>query len=613
MSIPDVGIPSQPPGVLEDLLADDLKPKYIHPRILLLDLAPDLVDVLRDKGYNASSGTFGLPYRIEAKNSYEQLRVSHDLPQYAEQEMIFVDLSHMRISNYPTGHNLHPDWEDDWWQKPSRGLIDPRPYSMTMYRDDTERMLWHGGVLVVFAQAPYCPDQVIGHTETNYHGRKTLTVTGEVQASNWSVLPSDLASDLYIQFDSGEEISVCREANELADVLDRHLDGARFSCTVEPADASVSGRWLTIATNKYGKPVAGVIEYGEKNKRTGWVFLAPQLKDKSGFIQDFLFNFLPGFVPHLFPGHEGENWIHRPEYELPKVLAVQNEISQLRATTERKIIELDSKIDELRKADRWMHDIITSQGSTLRLAVLQALNCVGFKNIVDVDQELELRGSSGVKMEDLQIRDGKPVLLVETKGIGGMPADSDVTQVAKNVLIRAREWKVPANEVSGLTIINHQMHLPPDERKNDEIIRAAILKNLRQQYLGLMTTWDLYRLIRSARELGWTHDQVRGVFYRSGRIEPIPVHYKYMGTIEHCYEKAGAIRISIEESTVSVGDLIAFELPVEFIEEQVTSIRLDDVQVEKATAGSTVGILSSLTRSQARPRVRVFRVASTPT
>ena len=393
-------------------MSESPEPRYLHPKILLVDISDDLGEALQAKGYNASVGTFGLPYKTEDRDSYEQVLVSYDLPHFAEQEILFVDLQPERAVNYPTGRQMFPDWQDDWWQKPSRGLIDPRPYAMALYSQDAERILKHGGMLILFAHMPHSPDQVIGHAKPNYHGRKTLSITKEIQASNWGILPSDLANDLDIEFDSGSEIRVSDGIGEFASICLKHLDGARFSCTMEPTGMlSIGGKWLTIATNKYGKPVAGIIKHDGVDKRMGWVFIMPQLKDKASFIQDILFNVFPDLAPYLFPGHEGKKWMHRPEYELPEVLKIEQEIVRLREETELTIEGLESKADEVRKLDGWIHDLITSQGTPLRLAVRKALESLGFKDVVDVDEEVESNGSSNVKMEDLQIRDDKPVLL----------------------------------------------------------------------------------------------------------------------------------------------------------------------------------------------------------
>jgi hypothetical protein len=90
-----------------------------------------------------------------------------------------------------------------------------------------------------------------------------------------------------------------------------------------------------------------------------------------------------------------------------------------------------------------------------------------------------------------------------------------------------------------LTIFNHQKNLPPLDRENKKTFRQTILDNAEGQGFGLLTTWELFRLTRNYLKHGWTHEQVREVFYRHGHIEPIPTHYEFIGVIEHFWEKAG--------------------------------------------------------------------------
>lgn len=49
-------------------------------------------------------------------------------------------------------------------------------------------------------------------------------------------------------------------------------------------------------------------------------------------------------------------------------------------------------------------------------------------------------------------------VLVEVKGINGMPKEADSLQVAKYLTPRMREWG--RTDIRGLAIVNHQRHLP---------------------------------------------------------------------------------------------------------------------------------------------------------
>jgi translation elongation factor EF-1alpha len=79
-----------------------------------------------------------------------------------------------------------------------------------------------------------------------------------------------------------------------------------------------------------------------------------------------------------------------------------------------------------------------------------------------------------------------------------------------------------------------------------------------------------------------------------GLIRPIPAHYKAVGLIDDYWEKASALGLRMESGVLRAGDRIAYELPVGFIEDDVTSLQLNDQDVQEAHAGDYVGLKTKL-------------------
>lgn len=213
-------------------------------------------------------------------------------------------------------------------------------------------------------------------------------------------------------------------------------------------------------------------------------------------------------------------------------------------------------------------------------------------------------------MEDLQIRDRSPLVLVETKGIIDLPSDEETLQVWKYLTPRIKELK--RYDIRGLSIINHQKNLPPFQRENKTLFRDVILTNAIEHEVALLTTWDLFRLARGFKVNKWNHDSIKDLFYNSGRIEIVPSHYRYIGNIEHIWDKNGMIIIGteIKDSTLKKGDHIAFELPVDFIEQIAESLEIDGKEVIIAEAGGKVGIKTVLNKEQTKKGIRIFKVVS---
>jgi hypothetical protein len=244
-----------------------------------------------------------------------------------------------------------------------------------------------------------------------------------------------------------------------------------------------------LATNKFGETVAGVL--APRKNREGLVLILPQLEDKGGAVLDLIQNVLPELLPRLFPDHEGGRWVHRDEYEHASVLerkAAQLEI-QWKANEE--IARLDKEIEAERERLSFLHGILTKSGDLLVTDVKRTLKFIGFQRVVDVD---EVEGPDANKQEDLQLHDRSPTVLVEIKGLAGLPTEGDTLQVTKYILRRIRQWD--RTDVAGVSIVNHQRNLPGLDRDHDNAFTKVQVEDAEQNGTGLTTTWNLYRLIR---------------------------------------------------------------------------------------------------------------------
>lgn len=418
------------------------------------------------------------------------------------------------------------------------------------------------------------------------------------------------------------------EESELAlfSFLSQHLAGANFSCTLE-SDSALVNQWVPLVHNKYGAAVGALILPtpvlpAKANKtpnqfpvppglgpRKGFVFIFPRLVNRGQFLVRFLQDIAPAVAPTLFPHIEGQRWVERPEYELPRVLELKAEIATIEATAQQQIAERQAAIGRERTIHGFLHALLRETGEPLVEAVRQALLLLGFPTVVDVDAERAARGDTSTKREDLRIEtSGAPLLLVEVKGINNLPRESTSLQVWKYIAPRMRELQ--RSDIQGLAIINHQRPLPPLERENMNPFGPDVLANAEDQHFGLLTTWDLVRLVRSFLRYGWTHSQVQSLFYQAGRLVPVPIHYELIGTIEDFWERHSAVGVRLTAGSLAAYDRIAFELPVEFEEQVITSLQVERTAVAAANSGDLAGIQTHLTKAQARKGMRVFRVTS---
>jgi hypothetical protein len=552
------------------------------PKVFLIDLEDSTTELLRGAGINASAGSFGAPYRVEISSKYEPARNSARLPGYTEQEIIFIDLA-IEPADEPVGDVAFASDTNGVWIQCNQGVIDPRFRAAALARDGFERIVGAGGVVVAFATSRSGVSAVIGHLD-----RRIFYKENDIDIDEWGFLGQ--LRYVRVSPSHGEEIVVSDPRSLIGRALSEALSGMRYECTLQP-NYDPDNRWTPLAKNKFGEIVA--LSYVEPSG--GAVMLLPQVDDKAGLVESLLKNVFPELFPHLYPSIEAGRWTHLPEYELGGVTKLEGEREEAIARHKSAMSKIDADIDAIRAADGWMHDLLTQTGDKLVEAVMAGLAELGFQDVVDMDKIRDREGKQ--RREDLQVRDISPTLVIDIKGISNFPGDEDAMQAFKHAALIMREQK--RTDVYGLSLINHQRHLPPLNRNNDLPFRQELVDVALQNEQGLMTTWDLYRLVVNKRMHSWASDDVRATLYRHGRIHPIPAQYVKVGKVTHVWSHA--FGVDIECGSVVVGDIVAFDFDVFFEENAVESLRVNNAATDSASLGDKTGI--PWPDSSSRPKV----------
>ncbi len=582
--------------------------KYQHPKILLIDLESSVSTSLRKKGYNVSVASLGTPYFVPASSKFFPVFREPNLPyDYKEHEIVVIDL-HYKPKDGTT--NLQKievaDGVNYWWVSHERGLVNPRHLSSFWLRDDFDRILNTGGIFLIFADRFEVEKFHWGYSN-KYYG---FVSESSETLNNWGFLSlTSYSNYINIKPDHGSIISLSENISKdwfISYLLSRYLDGASYDCTVEPGYHIDNEEWISLLRNKFDTSVGGVFLPNED--REGYVFILPNILDKTTFILEFIDEFLPSIAPKLFPEIEKDSWINFPEYQLTTITQLKKQIIEIQEKARSEIATLEETIHQEQSKYSYLYNLVKETGDALVLAVQTTLNILGFSNVINVDKEIATEGLQGQNREDLQIQGSERTLIVEVKGITHYPTDEDALTVQKYVVLRMREWE--RVNLQGLTIINHQRHLPPFDRDNKMPFRQEILDAAEEQKIGLMTAWDLHRLARSYIENEWSHENIRDLFFQPGRIQPVPKHYEYIGTIERYIEKIGVIGIQIKASLLKRGERIAFELPSVFEEQICESLQHEKSDIEEAQVGMLVGVKTHLTKEQAKFGTRVFKVIS---
>lgn len=548
--------------------------KHAKPRILLVDMPDDCSDALLTAGYNVSTGSFGKPSKVESSGRLFSVSLkSAVLPDVEDQEVIFLTTVCLpAVEEIQEG--LGPG-VDGFWQSAVDGDIDPRPLQMLFSREAFGRVVRHGGIVVAMLSSCYDVEYIFGAARA---GSSRLDEKETIKCDNWRFL--DDTKDIRRERRKGSEISFDLELGQLSRLLRDGAQDARYSTVIAP-ESWISNRWLSVAKNKYGEDVAAILLPDENTK--GHVLLLPQMPNLSKVLVQLVERCFSHWSPGLFPYHEGLSWLHSVAYEIPEVNACRKQIAQVQAESEKRVQDLEEKIETIRSANPEWYCLLNGTGESLVKSVIHSLERLGFEKVIDVDLEEQQKGNSRALREDIRIHDELPVLVVDVKGIFGCPEDAEATQSEKHALMRTRDLDC---KVKPLTIINHERNLPPHER-NPVPYRKEIVANAEQTGLGLMTTWDLFCLLRNAEKHNWPSGAVKAVFYRDGRIEPIPGHYVGIGKIVHVWQDAFGV---VPSDEVSANSRVAVRANTEFVEFVATSLQVDGNSVDAAPPKSNCGI-----------------------
>jgi hypothetical protein len=571
--------------------------KYPKPHILLMDTEPKVGQLLRERGFNISEGSFGSPYKVQSTTNAYPLLLNGSIPEnFGEKEIVVVDLRIPDVLLEPEGVEIVDN--DGVTMKVSTltGVIDSRPINMLSIRASFDRIYEHKGAFIVFADEKIDFGSVIkGSPYNDFHYTRT-------PVNNWGFMSTLAYTSLLVKSDTGSEINVIATNETLTRILRRHTQKARFNCTFD-VGSYLEKRWIPLAENKYGNPVAGAI--GPEEEGEGWIFIFPHVADKHKFLAEFLTEFLPELCPELFPYMESTKWVERAEYEIPSISILKAQIVQVQEQAAKQVETLEERIQQERDSMGYLHTLITGTGDALVSTVERALQILGFQAVVNIDEEMKKNESTGPKREDLQIRDQSPLVLVEVKGVTGTSKESSALQVSKYIAPRMKA--LGRTDIRGLSIVNHQRNIPALDRV-DNPFSNDIIESAQHHDFGLITAWSLHKLVRSYLNLGWKQEQIVPLFYQNGYIEPIPSHYEYLGFIEHIFDKASVVRLQIESAKLHLGDRIAFQLPVEFEEQVVDSLRVAEESVEVADIGALATFSTPFGKPLLKEGVRVFRI-----
>jgi hypothetical protein len=386
-----------------------------------------IASMLRDRGYNVDIGTFGSLLSLPVKNGYWPVETDASLPGHTEKEIVVVDLATPPEIKTVDAPSVPQHGVQYIWAPVFKETIDPRPLAAWREQTVMDRIHLHGGVFIIFTAARSPVSYVTGAVSELFG----LQSHGGLTVSKWDCLKE--LDYLSVTADTGEEMYLADNGVARALGLDGYFTDGNYQCVIEPS-AMVKGRWATLAVSKFDFPIAGVIFPDPDAERKGWIFILPQVKRSAELVADLVERVLPTLAPQLFPDAEGSRWTRRPQYQLPRVAELRGEITAVEEAFRQRIRELEKQIEVEQEKYAFLDALLTASGDGLVHAVIQTLKLIGFTDVRDVDADAEAAGDNGPRREDIHVLDARVPLIIETKGITGLPSEEDALQITKYLI-----------------------------------------------------------------------------------------------------------------------------------------------------------------------------------
>jgi hypothetical protein len=193
--------------------------------------------------------------------------------------------------------------------------------------------------------------------------------------------------------------------------------------------------------------------------------------------------------------------------------------------------------------------------------------------------------------------------------MGNLPKEDDTQQLTKFLNRRKSEWGT--TDIRGVFLVNHQLGIRPLKRNNRGVFTHAQIRDACLDHVTLMTTWELFQLVRGMERWAWPPEAVQDVFYRDGRTAQIPSHWKALGKVAHYYDKIAVVSIEISGTReLRRGDIVGYAFADGFEQETITSLETDKQPVETALPGQRVGFKTTFPRNRLPDGFEVY-VANT--
>lgn len=548
-----------------------------RPRICLIDVDESIAGTLTRKGFNCYSGTLGSLVEVnnQSPGSVRQCLLNYSFPpNLHEYDIMIIDLQEPRKVPYVEKDHVRPQ------AKGHRQVIlvssfpetifDPRPLSANLLGKELKPFVEKESVLIILGTV---------QEKIEYHSA-VITERGPERRDSETHSLYDFYGDLPYHRDvCGRDTRVVlRNNSELALFLERHNEAMVYEIAFthptcwENNQNVKDERFIPLIE---GRPDEVVSFACVRDKNIAFFF--PRIREKEAFLVDLLDMVLPGIMPTVFPFATQYAWLRDQEYQLPNEEKLLKQKDEIEREYTAKVEKISQEIEANHQEYGFLHDLLRQSGPELVKTVGKYLRWLGFDNVVNVDET-----NPEIQEEDLRIENGRGLLVIEVKGIGGTSTDSECSQISKIRYRRSRERG--KFDVFALYIVNHQRFLPPASRSNPPF-KPTQVTDAENDDRGLITTYELFHLYFNVINGHVAKEDAQAALYKPGLVRFPPSHATLIvGPYEICHGGQVVI-IKVGDFEIRVGDVLILADGYRYRSAEVLEIQIDGTSVTSACTG----------------------------
>jgi hypothetical protein len=555
------------------------------PKILLIDLEEPDSSLLRSRGFNCISGTFGKQVQVPKKSQYDEhiCLVNHYFPPNLHEFNILVaNLQNVETVPYdPSDHQRTYVKGRETFAIRScypQTIFDPRPFSGALLASELSAFIDKTAIIIIFAT---------GKEEISYEFVQiTEQGTKSIRESTYNTYSfmEGLRFPQSANVIGKETHATPGISTDFVRLITRHNEEASYDITFMHDTEWDSQQERQVNRITFVPLMLSadnrIVSYADYDPKTS-IFVLPRIKRKGEFLIELLETVLPAYFPVLFPYSTRFAWLAEDEYQLPNEESLKTKKRLVEEEYSKKLEELDGKLHDNYQKYSWLHDLLTKSGAPLVKTVERYFNWLGFSKVTNVDEE-----NAELKEEDLRVELEKGLLVVEVKGIGGTSTDSDCSQISK---IRYRRGKERGTyDVYGLYIVNHQLHLRPQDRAHPPFSEQQI-EDAKSDQRGLLTTYELFKLYFYIQNGFITKEAAKASLLEYGLVSFTPSNAILIGSPLEIHYGGTVVIVKLDNLQINKGaDLIITE-PNHFRKVRVIDIQIDGKSVAQADSG-VVGV-----------------------